>query len=387
VVEIEEERRRAGGFEQRHRFTPVISLRLPQREAVQAPEARHVRARNQRAADEVALIARELPPEGGFEIGILAHRDRAGVGERSGAGGHGIVELAKLAFLDHHGQVVIAKADRPIAQRIACGKHVGAFGGGFLVRALETADRQIHPLARGLPLGRGIAFAHHHFEGQPQQAVEQAGRGRLGIVLETEHGAEIGRARAAHLDRVEPEADTAIGQHVADIDIVGGFAHRAHLAIVERAQQFEHFRIGVALRTDIIAQRGRAIGGQRRDQSLRGGTQAAQILGIGFEPFAALAPECLCDTLDQSRLAARRTPDQRDKLVVDEQLARAEPFAPAVVDMAADRIGKFGFKIDRDAPPDDVMVQHEARIERGTQHDLASGGMRIQRFAVLGLEQ
>ena len=84
VVEIEEERRRAGGFEQRHRLAPVIALRLPQCEAVQAPEARHVRARDQRAADEVALIARELSPEGGFEIGILAHRDRAGVGERSG---------------------------------------------------------------------------------------------------------------------------------------------------------------------------------------------------------------------------------------------------------------------------------------------------------------
>ena len=35
MVEIEEERCRAGGFQQRHRLAPVIALGLPQREAVQ----------------------------------------------------------------------------------------------------------------------------------------------------------------------------------------------------------------------------------------------------------------------------------------------------------------------------------------------------------------
>ena len=387
MVEIEEERGRAGGFQQRHRLAPVIALRLPQREAVQRSEARHVRARDQCAAHQIGFVAGELPPEGGLEIGVLAHRDRTGIGQRGGAGGHRVVEASEMAFLDHHGEVMIAETDRAIAQRIARGHHVGALGGGFLVGALEAADREVHPFARGLPLGRGVAFAHHHFEGQPQQAVEQARAGCLRIVLHAQHGGEIGRARAAHLDRVETEADAAIGQHMADIDIVGGLAHRAHLAIVERAQQFEHFRIGVALRPDVVAQRGRAIGLQRSDQPLRGGTQAPQVLGIGFKPLATLAPELLAHPLDQPGLAPRGAADQRDELVVDEQLPRTEPLAPARVDVATDRIGKFGIEIDRDAPPDDVMIQHEARIERRAQHHLAGRRMRIERFAVLGFEQ
>ena len=53
---------------------------LAKREAVQRADARHVGAGNHRAAHEILLVSGELAPEGGLEIGIFAHRDRAGIG-------------------------------------------------------------------------------------------------------------------------------------------------------------------------------------------------------------------------------------------------------------------------------------------------------------------
>ena len=55
--------------------------------------------------------------------------------------------------------------------------------------------------------------------------------------------------------------------------------------------------------------------------------------------------------------------------------------------MTTDRIGKFSFKLNGHAATDDVVIQYEPRIEGRTQYDLACGGMRVQRFTVLCLEQ
>ena len=101
--------------------------------------------------------------------------------------------------------------------------------------SVELAAQVDDPLARGLPLGRREALADDHLERQPQQSVEQARRGRVGIVLEAEHGGEIGLARAAQLHRVEPEARPAIGNHATEVGVVRRAAHGPHLAVVERA--------------------------------------------------------------------------------------------------------------------------------------------------------
>ena len=89
------EKSHAGRFQQGDRIAPVIAGRLPQRKAVEAPEARHIGRGNQRAADDIFLVPRELRPEGGFEIGVLAHRDRDRVRQRRRAGGHRVVERAQ----------------------------------------------------------------------------------------------------------------------------------------------------------------------------------------------------------------------------------------------------------------------------------------------------
>ena len=172
VMEVEKERRRAGRFQQRYGFAPMVALRLAESKAMHAAKARHIGAGYKRAAHEIALVTWKLPPEGGFEIGVLAYGDRAGIGKSCGAGRHGIVQSTKIAFLDHDSKVMIAKPDRAIAKRIARSQHIGSFRSRFFIRTLQPANSQIHALAGSLPFGRGIAFTHHHFERQAQQAVE-----------------------------------------------------------------------------------------------------------------------------------------------------------------------------------------------------------------------
>ena len=181
--------------QQRDRIAPVIALGLAQREAVQAAEAGHVGGGDHRAAHEVLLVAGELAPEGRLEIGVLAHGDRAGIGQRGGAGGGGIVEPVEVAFAHQHGQVMVAEGDRAGAELVARGHHLGALGTALPRRPIAGggAARSIR-LARGLAFVRGEAFGHDHLARQAQQRIEQARAGRVGIVLEAQDGGEIGAA-------------------------------------------------------------------------------------------------------------------------------------------------------------------------------------------------
>ena len=79
-MEIEEERRRAGGFEDADRIAPMIPASAAHREAVKRDEGRGIRTRDQRAPDDILLVARELAPEGRLQIDVFADRDRADVG-------------------------------------------------------------------------------------------------------------------------------------------------------------------------------------------------------------------------------------------------------------------------------------------------------------------
>ncbi len=210
-MEVEEERRRTGGLEQRDGFAPVIACRLPQREAVEAAEARHVGGRDHRPAHEVVLVAGELAPEGGFEIGVLAHRDGSGIGERSGDLRAGIVEPVEIALAHQHGEVMVAKADRARAQLVTRGHHLDPLGLRVLVDRAQAADREVDLLARGLAFLRRVALANDHLVRQAQHGIEQAGAGRLGIVLKTQDRGEIGPAAPSQFHRIEPETGAAIG--------------------------------------------------------------------------------------------------------------------------------------------------------------------------------
>ena len=92
----------AGRLEHRDRLAPVIAARAAHREAVKRDEPRRVGARDQRAADDILLVAGELAPERGLEIDVLAHRDRADVGQRGGRiRGRALERLDRAAAHQH----------------------------------------------------------------------------------------------------------------------------------------------------------------------------------------------------------------------------------------------------------------------------------------------
>ncbi len=72
-------------------------------------------------------------------------------------------------------------------------------------------------------------------------------------------------------------------------------------------------------------------------------------------------------------------------------LTNSEPLdellAPAAVDMRGQRIVEARLELDRDAPADHVVVEHEARVEVRAQHDLARRRVGVERVGILGLEQ
>ena len=119
VMEIEEKRRAAGRLQQGYRIAPVVAIGLAQRETMEAAEAGHIGAGDQRAADQIGLVARHLPPEAGLKINVLANRDGAGVGQRGHAGSGGIVKRFEPVTANQDTQMMIAKRHRADAQRIA----------------------------------------------------------------------------------------------------------------------------------------------------------------------------------------------------------------------------------------------------------------------------
>ncbi len=102
-VEIEEERGRAGRLQQGHRLAPMVAFGLAQSKAVKRTETRHVRARNQRAADNEAFVARKLRPEPRFEVDVFAHGHRPGVCQRGRTTGDGVVQAGQAVGPDQDG--------------------------------------------------------------------------------------------------------------------------------------------------------------------------------------------------------------------------------------------------------------------------------------------
>ena len=107
------------------------------------------------------------------------------IGQRRSADRRHVIKLSQRGAAHQHAKVMVAKADRAGAQRIARRRHFAAFGHRLLIGRAQAADRQVDPLARNLAVGRGICLGQHQFARQTQQRIGQAGRGGVGIFLET----------------------------------------------------------------------------------------------------------------------------------------------------------------------------------------------------------
>ena len=385
LVEVEEERRGAGGLQQGYRVTPVVAAGLAHGKAVKRAKTGHVGGGNHRPADKEAFVAGEHAPEARLKVHILAHRNCPGIGKGGGADRAGFVQRFQPVASDQDREVVIAKTDRTHAQGIARGLHLAPFGQGLFIGRTQAADREVDPLTRDLAVGRRVAFGQHQFAGQPQQVVGQARPGAVGIVLQAQQRAKAGATRPAQFQRVEPEVQPLVRQHAADVGIIGGAAHRPHLAIVERGQQLQHFRTG-ARAARVIAQQPRAVRGEGGQHGAGGGTQGAQFGGIGLHLVGLGAFQAAAQALGPARLAARRAAHQGDELVVDEQRAPAEPVTPQGVDMGGEGIVELCFQRQVDPPPDHVVIEHEPRIERAAEQDFAGGGVGVEFVRVGRLE-
>ena len=150
---------------------------------MQREEACRIGGGDQSAADDVAFVAGELPPEGGLQVHVLAHRHRADVGKRRRGGRHRLVELRQARRADHQRQVVVAEAGLAGAQRVLGGEHLAPLGTGLLVGGAEAAQRKIDSLAGDLPVRRREALGQHQFVRQAQDVVDQPGAVASGYSL------------------------------------------------------------------------------------------------------------------------------------------------------------------------------------------------------------
>ncbi len=119
---------------------------------------------------------------------------------------------------------------------------VGAQAHRFVLGRAHAPERQVHPRQRLLALDEAEALRDHQLERQPEQFVEHARCGLAGIILDRDDPEERARRRPGgpELNRLLAEAYPAIGEVSAEILL--GQQHRAHLAIVERGEEFERLR-------------------------------------------------------------------------------------------------------------------------------------------------
>ena len=189
-MEIEVVRPEGGGFEDRDGRAPVVSGRLARWMIVEAGQAGEISRRDQGPTGDEFEIAGELGPEGGLQIGVLAHRDRAGFRQRRLDVGHRAVELVERPGLRQDRQVVLAIGGAAGAHLIPRLGQLGPQAEGVIIGGAQTAQRQAHPVERLLPVDKGEAFREHHFHGQAQHAVQQSGCGAGRIVLQGDHRPE-----------------------------------------------------------------------------------------------------------------------------------------------------------------------------------------------------
>ena len=100
-------------------------------------------------------------------------------------------------------------------QRIARSEHLPAFGSAVFFAGLLAAQSEVDALARDLPISDREGFGQHKLAWQTKDVVDEAWSGLRRIFLDRQHPSEATPVRAAHLDRVEPEAQPPIGNMMA----------------------------------------------------------------------------------------------------------------------------------------------------------------------------
>ena len=277
LVEVEIIGAGGGGLEQRDRLAPMVHVGLAEREIVARGQPREIARRDQAAPGDIFEIARELRPEGGLEPDLLAHRDDAEIGERRLHLGDPLVDGGRRVGAQRDGHVMLAEAGAAGGDLVLGAGEVGAQADRLVLGRAHPAQREVHPRQRRLAVDEAEALRDGELEGQPQQFVEHAGRGLAGIILDRDEAGEAARARPgrAELHRLLAEAHPPIGQIGAEI--LHRQQHRAHLAIVERGEEFERLRADAGRRV-VDAEQPRPVIAERRDQRLARDVELARLV-------------------------------------------------------------------------------------------------------------
>src|SRR4029079_8238345 len=187
----------------------------------------------------------------------------------------------------------------------------------------------------------------------------------------------------ANFERIEAEADARIRQVLAEVLLGPRQKHRSGLAVVDGREQLQWFRIDTGFGL-ISAEYADAIGLERGGK--RGGRRVElKRFGAGegaFGPGTELA-----EALGKPGLPPRRTDDDGEELLIEEQPALVELVGPAAIDLGRDRVGVAGAEVDLDAAADHVVVEDRLGIERAAQHNIAHREQVVEDIVVLGLER
>ena len=386
-MEIEVVRTGRGGLQQRDRRPPVVGVCLPDREVVTAGEAGEIGGRDQRLAGDVLEVTRELGPEGGLQIDVLAHGDGAHLGEgRHHLGGRAVEAFQALAP-DQHGQVMLAERGAARDDVVLGAGQVGAQGDAVVIGGLHPAQGQVHPLQGRLAVDEAEALGDDHLARQAQQVVQHPRRGLGGVVLDRDHGPEAARqgAGAGQFQRLQAKAGAAVRQVLAGVALRD--QHRAHLAIVEAGQEFQ--RLGAAARRAVIdAQHAGAVGRERRDQAVTRAVQLAAVGGLDGGGLGLAGPlQGAQETVDDAAVALQRAADDGEEQVVDVELPGREALAPGGVEIGAEGVRERALRAGVDLAADHVVVDGEPRAGETAQHHVAHGLAVVQFLAVGRLER
>ena len=90
---------------------------------------------------------------------------------------------------------------------------------GIVVGGPETAERHAHPVKGSLPVLKGKALGQDHFQGKPQDSIQEPGRCARGVVFQAHDGAKGALAAMAgsKLDGVEAKGQPALADGSAHV--------------------------------------------------------------------------------------------------------------------------------------------------------------------------
>ena len=383
-VEIEVERRAAGGLEQRDRRSPGVAVLAADRIAVERRQRREVARGDRARPGPQRKVAGQLRPPGRLQPQILARDDGAAVGQMRARLAHVVGELLDAVGIDGERQMMLAEQEAvgfEIVQRL----------GQFLdlrSRLVVGRDHLVLLAAHDLLAGglghEAERLRDDQLERQRQHAIEHA-RPRAGrVFLEAEQAGEPARALVALLDglaadddavRIDRRGDRAVRQRHP-------FRPPADQAMQDLGQLGEDDAVGL-----IETEQARAIAGKPGNGVLGGVVQLLVCFGIEFDVITTGLAQPLDERTDLFRHVAGRRPDERQIEIVLEQLLAGHAGAVLGIEPGGEGVRELAVGILVRPAPDDMRPQRQALVADIAQQRIEIAMQRVDIADIGGLER